>query len=110
MKNGALVLALGSSLGANHSVIAGNITSVENEVMTKDRNYSVYTTNIVANTSSSGVLINTKGEVIGFVMQDFVGNSNISALTAVSIGEIDEMIQNLKNGKIFHMWDCISLQ
>ena len=99
VKNGALVLALGSSLGANHSVIAGNITSVENEVMTKDRNYSVYTTNIVANTSSSGVLINTKGEVIGFVMQDFVGNSNISALTAVSIGEIDEMIQNLKNGK-----------
>ena len=99
INNGALVIALGSPLGANYSILTGNITSVENEVMTKDRNYSVYTTDIVASKNGSGVLINTKGEVIGMVMQDFSGSQDVSTLTAVSIEEISGIIQNLRNGK-----------
>lgn len=97
--NGALVIALGSPLGANYSILTGNITSVENEVMTKDKNYSVYTTDIVASKNGSGVLINTKGEVIGIVVQEFSGSQTVSTLTVIAMNEIDGLIESLRNGK-----------
>lgn len=97
--NGALVIALGSPLGANYSILTGNITSVENEVMTKDKNYSVYTTDIVASKNGSGVLINTRGEVIGIVVQEFSGSQTVSTLTAIAMNEIDGLIETLRNGK-----------
>lgn len=99
VSNGALVIALGSPVGTSYSILTGNITSVENEVVTKDRNYSVYTTDIVAGKDGSGVLINTKGEVIGIVIQAFSGSQDMSTLTAVVLDEISGLIQNLRNGK-----------
>lgn len=99
VKNGALVIALGSPLGSNYSILTGNITSIENKVATKDKNYSVYTTDIVASKNASGVLINTSGEVVGMVMQSFSNSQDVSTLTAVSMKEIDKLIMNLKNGK-----------
>ena len=95
--NGLLVIALGSPLGTNYSVLTGNITSVENEVATRDNNYSVFTTDIVASENGSGVLINTDGEVIGIVMQSFSGSQDISTLTAVDYREVARIIDNLKN-------------
>lgn len=97
--NGALVIALGSPLGTNYSILTGNITSIENEVMTLDKNYSVFTTDIVANETASGVLINTSGEVIGIVMQSFSGSQDASTLTAVDYQEIARIIENLRNRK-----------
>ncbi len=97
--NGSLVIALGSPLGTNYSILTGNITSVENEVMTRDKNYSVYTTDIVGSETGSGVLINTNGEVIGIVMQSFSGSQDASTLTAVAYTEVSGLIESLKNGK-----------
>lgn len=99
VNNGSLVIALGSPLGTNYSILTGNITSVENEVMTKDKNYSVFTTDIVASEKGSGVLINTSGEVIGVVIQAFSGSQDVSTLTAVDVAEISGIIHNLQNGK-----------
>lgn len=99
VENGALVIALGSPLGTNYSILTGNITSVENEVLTKDKNYSVYTTDIVAGKDASGVLINTNGEVVGIVMQAFSGSQEVNTLTAVTMEEIKDIILNLRNGK-----------
>lgn len=97
--NGSLVIALGSPLGTNYSILTGNITSIENEVMTPDKNYSVFTTDIVGSENGSGVLINTNGEVIGIVMQSFSGSQDASTLTAVAYTEISGLIESLKNGK-----------
>ena len=99
VNNGALVIALGSPLGTNYSILTGNITSVENEVVTKDRNYSVYTTDIVAGKNGSGVLINTRGEVIAVVIQAFSGSQDANTLTAVAVKEINGIVQDLRNGK-----------
>ena len=97
--NGSIVIALGSPVGANYSILTGNITSVENEVLTKDKNYSVFTTDIAASKNGSGVLINTNGEVIGIVMQTFSGSQDGSTLTAVAYTELAGLIEQLKNGK-----------
>lgn len=99
MTNGSIVIALGSPLGTNYSIVTGNITSVQNEIATQDKNYSVFTTDIVASENASGVLVNTKGEVIGIVMQSFSGSQDINTLTAVEVDELKNIIEILLNGK-----------
>ena len=98
LRQGKLVVALGSPLGTNFSILTGNITSVTNTITTEDRNYTVFTTNIVANAKGNGVLVNTDGEVIGL----FLKSSNIqkeqNTLTAVSISELKDIIELLSNG------------
>ncbi len=99
VKNGSLVLALGSPLGTNYSILTGNITSTTNEVVTWDRNYDVFTTDIVGAENGSGILINTKGEVIGMVLQSFRGSQDANTLTAVSISEVKNIIEQLAGNK-----------
>ena len=97
MTNGSIVIALGSPLGTNYSILTGNITSIQNEIATRDKNYSVFTTDIVGSENASGVLINTKGEVVGIVMQSFSGSQDMGTLTAVEIDELQVIIENLCN-------------
>lgn len=99
MTNGAIVIALGSPLGTNYSILTGNITSVENEMMTADKNYSVFTTDIIAGKNGSGVLVNTRGEIVGIVLQSFSGSQEVSTLTAVAIDELTDMLKILLDGK-----------
>ena len=95
---GSIVIALGSPLGTNYSILTGSITSTSNEISTEDCNYSVYTTYIVANKNGSGILINTDGEMIGVVMQNYSAAST-GALTAVDANELKEIIALLSDSK-----------
>lgn len=97
--NGMIVIALGSPLGTNYSILTGNITSINNEVVTWDKNYSVFTTDIVASENGSGVLINTKGEIVGMVIQAFSGSQEVNTLTAVAISEIGNIVERLADDK-----------
>lgn len=95
---GSIVIALGSPLGTNYSILTGSITSTSNEISTEDCNYSVYTTDIVANKNGSGILINTDGEMIGVVMQNYSAAST-GALTAVDANELKKIIALLSDSK-----------
>ena len=95
---GSIVIALGSPLGTNYSILTGSITSTSNEISMEDCNYSVYTTDIVANKNGSGILINTDGEMIGVVMQNYSAAST-GALTAVDANELKEIIALLSDSK-----------
>lgn len=96
---GKIVIALGNPLGTNYSILTGNITSTENEIYKADKNYSVFTTDIIANEDASGILINTAGEIVGVVIQDFSGSQDTSTLTAVAISEVNSLIESLSQGK-----------
>lgn len=99
VENGTIVIALGSPLGTNYSILTGNITSNTNEIATLDKNYDVFTTDIVAGENGSGILINTQGELIGMVMQAFRGSQPANTLTAVSVSEIRGIVDRLVAGK-----------
>ena len=88
------MIALGSPLGTNYSILTGTITATNNEISTPDNNYSVYTTDIVASENGSGVLINTDGELVGVVMQSYSAAS-ANTLTAVEISELMPVIDLL---------------
>lgn len=96
---GNVVIAIGSPLGTNYSIGTGNITSVGNVIHTVDSTYSVFTTDIVGSSNSSGVLLNLKGEVVGLVMQDYSSKGDENTLTAISISELKKVIEMLSNGK-----------
>lgn len=96
---GNLVLAVGSPLGTNYSILTGNITATTNVISTIDANYKVFTTDIVSSMEGSGALINLKGEVIGLVMQDYSNTGDENTLTAVSISELKTLIEMLSNNQ-----------
>ncbi len=96
---GTVVIALGSPLGANFSILAGDITATENSVSTLDATYHVLNTDIVGSSSGSGVLINLNGEVIGLIMQGYSSSGDMNTLTAVSISELKEVIEMLSNNQ-----------
>lgn len=92
-----MVVALGSPLGTNYTIVTGNITSVTNTITTEDRNYTVFTTNIISNARGNGVLINTDGEVIGLFLKSSSIQKEQNTLTAVSISELKDIIELLSN-------------
>jgi serine protease Do len=98
VRGGMIVIALGSPLGTNYSILTGNITSTNNEVSVEDHNYTVFTTDIVANQDGSGILINVDGEIVGIVMQEYSTSSAENTLTAISAGELAPVIEKLCAG------------
>lgn len=96
---GTTVLAIGSPLGANYSILCGTITSSQNEVSTIDKNYTIFTTDIVGSENGSGVLINLKGEIIGLLLQDYSNTSDRNTITALSISELKQVIEDLSNNR-----------
>ena len=96
---GMMVLAVGSPLGTNYSILTGNITSTNNVISTVDNNYTVFTTDIVGSSDGSGVLANVYGQVVGLIMQDYSAGGEQRTLTAISISELKAMIEMLSNGQ-----------
>lgn len=96
---GTVVIALGSPLGANFSILTGDITAVDNSVSTLDATYHVLNTDIVGSSNGSGVLINLSGEVVGLIMQSYSSDGDQNTLTAVSISELKEVIEKLSNNQ-----------
>lgn len=99
VQQGTIVLAIGSPLGANYSILCGTITSSNNEVSTIDKNYTIFTTDIVGSENGSGVLINLKGEIIGLVLQDYSSQGDRNTITALSVSELKQVIEDLFNGR-----------
>lgn len=97
LHKGSVVIALGSPAGTNYSIQTGCITATGNEISTQDCNYSVYTTDIVANQNGSGIIINSEGNLVGVMMQGF-GTESASTLTAVSISELEPVMELLFAG------------
>ncbi len=96
---GMIAIALGSPLGTNYSILTGSITSTNNEISVEDSNYTVYTTDIVADKDGSGVLINVDGEIVGIVMQDYSASRAENTLTAICAQELLPVIEKLCAGE-----------
>ena len=99
VSQGQTVLAVGSPIGTIHSILTGNITSNRNTISTMDCHYTIFTTDMVGSADASGALINTKGEIIGFILQDYNMQKEQTTLAAVSISELKGVIELLSNDK-----------
>ncbi len=96
---GTVVIAIGSPLGTSYSICCGTVTSSQNKVSTIDTNYTVFTTDIIGSENGSGVLINLQGEIVGLVLQDYSSQNDRNTITALSISELKQMIEDLANNR-----------
>ncbi len=99
IQQGTTVLAIGSPLGANYSILCGTITSYQNEVSTIDKNFTIFTTDIVGSANGSGVLINLEGEIVGLVLQSYSSQNDRNTITALAISELKQIIEDLSNNR-----------
>lgn len=96
---GEAVIAIGSPMGYSNSVVYGQITSTTNTISTYDKQYNLFTTNMLGNADGSGVLINLEGEVISVMAQGFgdVGQENV--IFGLPISQLKPLIERLSNGE-----------
>ena len=96
--SGTMVVALGSPMGTEKSVCFGHITSDSGVISLADANYRLLTTDIYASTKGSGVLMDTKGQVLGFLSNKQSPSDTPNLLTALGISELKKVITKLGNG------------
>lgn len=92
------VIVLGNPFGFSSGLGYGIISSTKNTISVADGQYKVLNTDITGVESSSGVLFNIAGEVVGLADQS-LSDEGSNLITAYAISEIKEEIQLLANGK-----------
>jgi len=94
---GDLVIAIGSPLGYTDSLCYGMITSNRNPISMVDANYTLITTDIYGSRNASGMLVNTLGQVIGIIRQDYNAVEMRNQISAIGITELKRLIEDLSN-------------
>ena len=97
-KVGDLVIAVGSPLGYVDSLCYGNITSLGNEVNTIDMNYKLITTDIYGSSNASGAILNTKGQIIGIINQNYNSSDLENQISAIGVSELRKVMESMSNG------------
>lgn len=92
---GTTVLALGSPLGTNYSILTGSITGTGDSVFLADSMFTVFQTDIITGHSGNGVLVDLDGDVIGFVRKE---NASVGTIGAISVSELKSLLEKLENG------------
>lgn len=96
---GSVVLAVGSPMGSYGSLGYGMVTGCNNLIEKSDINYRYFTTDIYCSQSASGVVIDTKGKVLGFISQEYAPEDMKNQLCVIGISELRKTIEQLSNGK-----------
>ena len=96
---GDQVIALGSPVGFPDSIIFGQVTSAGNRLSLTDREYGLVITDIHGSPQGSGVLVNMKGELTGIIAQQYCPLTDGGVITALPIGEIKGLIEDLSNNR-----------
>lgn len=96
---GTPVIAIGSPLGIEDSMVVGTVTSNTRVLEHTDNNIRYLTTDIYGSTEGSGVLINLEGRVLGIIFQGGTSADTKNLVHAYSISDIKSKIEKLSNGQ-----------
>ncbi len=96
---GVPVIALGRPVGTEGSLCYGNITSAGNTIRLPDSNYRFMTTDIYGSSNASGILINLRGQVVGFIDMSYNSSDLKNLISAIGISDIKRVVQSLSNDK-----------
>ncbi len=101
LMQGKPVIAIGSPSGYNDSVYFGTITSVSNKVAVTDTEYNLLITDIPGSEQGSGFLLDTEGEVIGLIAQNYGSDSDESRtmVRALAVSQLKSLIETLSNAE-----------
>lgn len=95
---GDMVVALGSPLDYVPSVAWGIVSYIQENVHGTDRNFRLIQTDIAANADAGGILVNSAGEMIGWVTSRYSEEDQRGLLAAIAISDIKDLAEKLTNG------------
>ena len=96
---GSYVVAIGAPNGVMHTVMTGNIIKSAIKVPITDNEISLFSTDILYADSASGVVLNTKGCVIGFINNSFTNITGRYNLGFIGITGIADIIGIMARGE-----------
>lgn len=98
MAEGSIVLALGAPLGYSGGVVYGHLIT-KSTMSSVDNVLDLLLTDVVASSNGTGVLVNTKGQIIGIISQERADATTKNLITATSIDSLKVVIEKLTNGE-----------
>ncbi len=96
VKPGDLAIVIGRPNGQAGAFNFGNVTSIGGQVSLEDATFNLISTNMYGSSTGSGVLIDTKGRVMG-ILSASITAGDPAVLDAVPISLIKSRIQILSN-------------
>jgi serine protease Do len=99
LRSGEPVIAVGSPTGIAGSMLFGNLTEVSYYASAVDGEYQLLITDMLKGSHSNGVLVNFKGEVIGWLQSKYPHTYNEEALSAYGISDLKGVIEHLCNNQ-----------
>ncbi len=97
VQQGEAVLLTGNIYGQPNAAAYGMISATRNTLMDTDSNYRILMTNIAAANKDFGIVANVSGEVIGVIIPQRDGISNM-VVSAYGISELKLLIGRMVNG------------
>ena len=98
VSQGEAVIAIGSPMGYSNSVVYGQVTSTTNIMSVYDKQYNVFTTNMLGNEDDSGIIINLDGEVVSVMIPGARTEDLGDIIVGLPISQLKPLIENLSNG------------
>lgn len=96
---GSNVIAAGAPNGVMYSVMTGNVIKTGITMPVIDNVISLYATDILYTEGSNGIVLNTKGRIIGFITDSYKNVTGRSNLGFIGVSGITDLIGNMVSGK-----------
>lgn len=98
LKQGDLVIAVGSPAGMVHSIDYGFISYVMKNAQVVDGVRRALYSDVCANTQMGTFLVNTSGELVGWATQELQSESNKHMTEVMGISDYKGILERLSNG------------
>ncbi len=98
IQQGSPVTAMGAPTGRTGSAVYGLVTFVDVNVPATDLNIRIIQTDMSAPEGCRGFLINSAGELVGWITSGFSSNTVRGCIAAVSLTDLKTPIETLSNG------------
>lgn len=93
------VIVIGRPFGNTESVAYGMIASKGTNLNMADCNYELLTTDIYGSEEATGFMLNTYGEVLGIINQDYNVKASGNLISAIGITEVKDTLERMSNGQ-----------
>ena len=96
---GSKVIAVGAPNGVMNSVMIGSVVKSNIPTSVIDNQISLFLTDITLSQKSNGIIINSKGKVIGLINNSFSEVTGESGIGFIGISSIMDIIDRISMGK-----------
>lgn len=103
IKLGDRVILAGSPLGYTQSVLFGIITYIDQSTTVADGSYQMYYTSLNVPVNSSGFLLNTKGELIGWISESYKKTDLDGFAACIGINDLNYVVEHMTEGRSIAM-------